>query len=125
MALLHLTHKTWDELLDTLQDILLQDEEKLENNIAWYKKQFESPNPDKQQLEKLYQKIMNDKQRLSYMSETVNRLYTFNFVAIADKLQSAIQREEPKKGGKIHNWIFTIRMKDETLTTYFHPLPNE
>jgi len=119
---LHLTQTSWDELLDTLQDILLQDEEKLENNISWYKKQFEAPNPDKQLLEKLYKRIQWDSHRLSNMSEIVNRLYTFNFVAIAESLQSAIKREEGIKGRKIPNWIFTLRNENDKITTYLQPL---
>lgn len=120
--MIHLSKTSWDELLDTLRDIVLLDKEKLENSISYYKKQFENPNTDKLQLEKLYQRIQWDTQRISYIDELVNRLYTFDFVAIAASLQNAIKCESLTKGSEIENWTFTIRKQNDLLTTYFNPI---
>ncbi|MBY0427276.1 MAG: hypothetical protein K2Q22_16695, partial [Cytophagales bacterium] len=123
-AMLHLTQTNWAELLDSLRDILLQDESKLENNISFYKKLHENPNTDRQQLENLYQKITWEQNRLYHMAEIVNRLYKFDLTSIAEELQTAMQSETQKKNGKIENWSFTIVKEDNELRTYFHPLPN-
>lgn len=125
MQKLHLVNVSWDELLDTILDILFQDENKLGQNIEYYKKIYNSDNPDKVQIEKMYKRLTHEQRRLDYVRELTTRLQIFNVFAITSRLDNALKEESPKKGGKIENWIFTIRLENETLTTYFQPLANE
>lgn len=120
-----ITQTNWAELLDTLKDILLQDETKLENNISFYKKLLANPQTDKQKLENMYQKVTWDQNRLLLLQEVMNRLYMFDIPIIAENLQTAIQTEATKKGGKIEDWLFTIQKENEELRTFFFPLSND
>lgn len=122
---LNSSQTNWAELLDTLKDILLQDETKLENNISFYKKLLENPQADKRKLENMYQKVTWDQNRLLLLQEIMKRLCMFDILNIAENLQTAIQTEATKKGGRIENWSFTIQKENEELRTFFFPLSND
>ncbi|MDX2190788.1 MAG: hypothetical protein SFY32_13075 [Bacteroidota bacterium] len=115
-----LTHLSWEQLLDELSDSLLQDEKRLENNIEYYKKQLNSSNPDKTQLERIYQRIISDSNRNAFTKEVLARLQTFPILAIIQNLNAAIAEEAPKKGGTLHAWSFTIHFENEQVKTYFN-----
>ena len=124
MADLQLTRTNWVELLDSVRDILIQDEARLENNISFYKKLCDNPKADRPQIERAYQKILWDKHRLLYFAEVANRLCKFDLLIIAENLQAAIESEGSKKEGKIENLSFTVRKDKTEISTYFYPLPN-
>jgi hypothetical protein len=118
----HFAHLPWEQLIDNILDILFKDENKLESNTEYYKKMYNSENPDKVQLEKMYQRIQHEQTRLALIRELIARFQTMEIFVIATKLEKAIKTESQTQNKQIENWLFTIRKKDNHFTSYFHPL---
>lgn len=60
---------TWPELLGEVSAILERDTKTLESNVNYYKKLLGDSNSDKEQINRLFEKLQLDRLRLSYFSE--------------------------------------------------------
>jgi hypothetical protein len=66
---------TWPELMQQVASIIgSRDEKSLESNVNYYMKLFNDSNTDKNQLNKLFEKLQLDKLRHAYFSELFVRL---------------------------------------------------
>ncbi|MDX2190989.1 MAG: hypothetical protein SFY32_14105 [Bacteroidota bacterium] len=120
--MLILTHLPWMDLIDHAKDIVLQDDEKLEKNKAYYRKLGLEPNPDKANLEKMYQRLQWESQRLSYFQELLLRLDRVEYLYLIHQLETSMKSESSKKCKNIDNWSFTIVKQNAEIRTFFTPI---
>ncbi|HRG01284.1 MAG TPA: hypothetical protein PKZ75_09220 [Bacteroidia bacterium] len=113
---------TWPELLQQVSAILARDAKTLESNVNYYMKLFSDSNSDKNQLNKLFEKLQLDKLRYAYMSELFIRLDEANYKMMIMSLESCIQQETELQNRKPKDWSATVRFENGEIKLYFMAL---
>lgn len=113
---------TWPELLQQVSAILARDAKTLESNVNYYMKLFGDSNSDKNQLNKLFEKLQLDKLRYAYMSELFIRLDEANYKMMIMSLESCIQQETDLQNRKPKDWSATVRFENGEIKLYFMAL---
>lgn len=113
---------TWPELLQQVSAIIDRDAKTLESNVNYYMKLFNDSNSDKNQLNKLFEKLQLDKLRYAYMSELFIRLDETNYKMMIMSLESCIQQESELQNRKPKDWTATIRFENGQIKLYFMAL---
>lgn len=113
---------TWPELLQQVSAIIDCDAKTLEGNVNYYMKLFNDSNSDKNQLNKLFEKLQLDKLRYAYMSELFIRLDETNYKMMIMSLESCIQQETELQNRKPKDWTATIRFEKGQIKLYFMAL---
>lgn len=113
---------TWPELIQQISAILSRDAKTLEANVNYYKKLLGDSNSDKDQLNKLFEKLQLDKLRYSYMSELFFRLDESNYKFIIMSLESCIEQESEIQNRRPKDWSATVRCIDGQIKVYFMAL---
>jgi len=122
------THKetlhdfTWPELLQQVAVILARDEKTLENNVNYYKKLLGDSKADKEQLNRLFDKLQLDKLRYSYFSELFFRLDEGNYKFMIMHLESCIKQETELQNKTPKDWVATVRFERGEIKVYFMAL---
>lgn len=113
---------TWPELLNEISTILERDTKTLETNVNYYKKLLGDSNSDKEQINRLFEKLQLDRLRLSYFSELFFRLDDVNYKFMIMHLESCIQQETQIQNRTPKDWSATIHYKNGQMQVYFMPL---
>ena len=113
---------TWPELLQQVSAILSRDVKALESNVNYYKKIFSDSNADKNQVNKLFEKLQLDKLRYAYFSELFIRLDESNYKMMIMGLESCIQQETNMQNTAPKDWSATVRFENGQIKVYFMAL---
>ena len=113
---------TWPELLQQVSAILSRDVKALESNVNYYKKIFSDSNADKNQVNKLFEKLQLDKLRYAYFSELFIRLDESNYKMMIMGLESCIQQETNMQNKSPKDWSATVRFENGQIKVYFMAL---
>lgn len=113
---------TWPELLQQVSAIIDRDAKTLESNVNYYMKLFNDSNSDKNQLNKLFEKLQLDKLRYAYMSELFVRLDELNYKIMIMSLESCIQQETELQNRRPKDWTATISYEAGKIKIYFMAL---
>lgn len=113
---------TWPELLQQVSAILSRDVKALESNVNYYKKIFNDSNADKNQVNKLFEKLQLDKLRYAYFSELFIRLDESNYKMMIMGLESCIQQETNMQNKSPKDWSATVRFENGQIKVYFMAL---
>ncbi|MGE0567434.1 MAG: hypothetical protein AB7O73_05755 [Bacteroidia bacterium] len=113
---------TWPELLQEISTILERDSKTLESNVNYYKKLLGDNNSDKDQINRLFEKLQLDRLRLSYFSELFFRLDNTNYKFMIMHLESCIMQETHLQNRTPKDWSATICNIDGQIQVYFMPL---
>lgn len=113
---------TWPELMQQLSAILARDKKALESNVNYYKKIFNDSSTDKEQLNKLFDKLQLDKLRYNYFSELFFRLEEQNHKIMIMKLESCIRQETELQNRAPKDWVATVRYENGEIQVYFMAL---
>lgn len=113
---------TWPELLKEISTILERDTKTLETNVNYYKKLLGDSNSDKEQINRLFEKLQLDRLRLSYFSELFFRLDDVNYKFMIMHLESCIMQETQIQNRTPKDWSATIYFKNGQMQVYFMPL---
>jgi hypothetical protein len=113
---------TWAELMQQVSAILERDQKALESNVNYYKKLFNHSNADKDQLNRLFDKLQLDKLRFNYFSELFFRLEEQNNKFIIMQLESCIRQETEVQNRSPKDWVATVRFDDGQIKVYFMAL---
>lgn len=119
---LTLTHLGWEELLSDINYLMGQEATRLAANKAYYKKLYYSENPNQQQLRKLYDRLNEEQQRFDFFTELLNRLQTFNALALLKSIDACEAREKALNGKLPVNWQLIIRKENDNLSSFYLPL---
>ncbi len=112
----------WPELLCEVSAILERDSKSLESNVNYYKKLLGDNKADKEQINRLFEKLQLDRLRLSYFSELFFRLDEANYKFMIMHLESCIQQETHLQNRAPKDWSATICNIDGSIHVYFMPL---
>ncbi len=113
---------TWTELMQQVASIIARDEKSLESNVNYYMKLFNDNNADKNQLNKLFEKLQLDKLRFAYFSELFVRLEEHNYKMMIMGLESCIQQETHIQNKTPKDWVATVRFENGEIKVYFMAL---
>lgn len=113
---------TWPELMQQVSAILARDQKTLESNVNYYKKLFNDSNADKEQLNRLFDKLQLDKPRYNYFSELFFRLEEQNYKLMIMQLESCIRQETEMQNRTPKDWVATVRFESGHINVYFMPL---
>ncbi|MES2512890.1 MAG: hypothetical protein V4580_02045 [Bacteroidota bacterium] len=113
---------TWTELLQQISAVLERDQKTLESNVNYYKKLFNDSNADKEQLNKLFDKLQLDKLRFNYFSELFVRIEEQNYKLMIMQLESCIKQETEMQNRTPKDWVATVRFENGEIKVYFMPL---
>lgn len=113
---------TWPELMKQVAAILERDQKTLESNVNYYKKLFNDSNADKEQLNRLFDKLQLDKLRFNYFSELFFRLEEQNHKFMIMQLESCIKQETEMQNRTPKDWVATVRFEDGQIKVYFMAL---
>ena len=113
---------TWPELLSEVSAILERDKKTLETNVNYYKKLLGESNSDKDQVNRLFEKLQLDRLRLSYFSELFFRLDDSKYKLMIMHLESCIQQETHIQNRTPKDWSATICNMNGSIQVYFMPL---
>lgn len=113
---------TWPELMKQVSAILERDQKTLESNVNYYKKLFNDSNADKEQLNRLFDKLQLDKLRFNYFSELFFRLEEQNHKFMIMQLESCIRQETEMQNRTPKDWVATVRFEDGQIKVYFMAL---
>ena len=113
---------TWTELLLQMRSILERDAKSLESNVSYYLKLFNDPNSDKNQLNKLFEKLQLDKLRYACISEVFIRLEESNYKMMIMSLESCIKQETELQNKTPKDWVATVRFENGQIKVYFMAL---
>ena len=113
---------TWPELMKQVAAILERDQKTLESNVNYYKKLFNDSNADKEQLNRLFDKLQLDKLRFNYFSELFFRLEEQNHKFMIMQLESCIRQETEMQNRTPKDWVATVRFEDGQIKVYFMAL---
>lgn len=113
---------TWPELMQLVASIISRDEKSLESNVNYYMKLFNDSSTDKNQLNKLFEKLQLDKLRHAYFSELFVRLEEQNYKMMIMSLESCIQQETHIQNKTPKDWSATIRFENGQVKVYFMAL---
>ena len=113
---------TWPELMQQVASIIGRDEKSLESNVNYYMKLFNDNNSDKNQLNKLFEKLQLDKLRYAYFSELFVRLEEQNYKMMIMSIESCIQQETNIQNKTPKDWVATVRFENGQIKVYFMAL---
>lgn len=113
---------TWPELMQQVASIIGRDEKALESNVNYYMKLFNDNNSDKNQLNKLFEKLQLDKLRYAYFSELFVRLEEQNYKMMIMSIESCIRQETNIQNKTPKDWVATVRFEDGQIKVYFMAL---
>lgn len=113
---------TWPELIKQVAAVLERDQKTLESNVNYYKKLFNDSNADKEQLNRLFDKLQLDKLRFNYFSELFFRLEEQNHKFMIMQLESCIRQETEMQNRTPKDWVATVRFEDGLIKVYFMAL---
>ena len=113
---------TWPELMQQVASIIGRDEKSLESNVNYYMKLFNDSNSDKNQLNKLFEKLQLDKLRFAYFSELFVRLEESNYKMMIMSLESCIRQETNLQNKAPKDWTATISFENGQIKVYFMAL---
>jgi hypothetical protein len=113
---------TWPELMKQVSEILARDQKALESNVSYYKKLFNDNNADKDQLNRLFDKLQLDKLRYNYFSELFFRLEEQNYKLMIMQLESCIRQETEMQNRAPKDWVATVRFEARQIKVYFMAL---
>ena len=113
---------TWPELMQQVASIIGRDEKALESNVNYYMKLFNDSNADKNQLNKLVEKLQLDKLRYAYFSELFVRLEEQNYKMMIMSIESCIQQETNLQNKTPKDWTATVRFENGQIKVYFMAL---
>lgn len=117
---LTLTNLRWNELLSHINQVMEKEEKGIIANKNYYMKLFQSEEPNREQLKKMYDQLQNDQLRFDFFEELIHRLHTFNALAIVSALDQCEQSEKEINGkvpGNFH--LFIRKEKEKVLVSYF------
>ncbi len=117
-----LSELTWSELLQQVSAILARDQKTLESNVNYYKKLFNDSKADKEQLNRLFDKLQLDKLRFNYFSELFFRLEEQNHKFMIMQLESCIRQETEMQNRTPKDWVATVRFENGQIKVYFMAL---
>jgi hypothetical protein len=113
---------TWPELMQQVASIIGRDEKSLESNVNYYMKLFNDNNSDKNQLNKLFEKLQLDKLRYAYFSELFVRLEEQNYKMMIMSIESCIRQETNIQNKTPKDWVATVRFENGQIKVYFMAL---
>ncbi len=113
---------TWTELMKQVAAVLERDQKALESNVNYYKKLFNDSNADKDQLNRLFDKLQLDKLRFNYFSELFFRLEEQNYKLMIMQLESCIRQETEMQNRSPKDWVATVRFEAGQIKVYFMAL---
>jgi hypothetical protein len=113
---------TWAELMKQVAEVLARDQKTLESNVSSYKKLFNDSNADKEQLNRLFDKLQLDKLRFNYFSELFFRLEEQNYKLMIMQLESCIRQETEMQNRSPKDWVATVRFENGQIKVYFMAL---
>lgn len=113
---------TWPELMQQVASIIGRDEKSLESNVNYYMKLFNDNNSDKNQLNKLFEKLQLDKLRYAYFSELFVRLEEQNYKMMIMSIESCIRQETNIQNKTPKDWVATVRFENSQIKVYFMAL---
>ncbi len=113
---------TWPELMQQVASIIGRDEKALESNVNYYMKLFNDNNSDKNQLNKLFEKLQLDKLRYAYFSELFVRLEEQNYKMMIMSIESCIRQETNIQNKTPKDWVATVRFENGQIKVYFMAL---
>ena len=113
---------TWPELMQQVASIIGRDNKLLESNVNYYMKLFNDSNSDKNQLNKLFEKLQLDKLRFAYFSELFVRLEVQNYKMMIMSIESCIQQETNLQNKAPKDWTATISFENGQIKVYFMAL---
>lgn len=113
---------TWPELMQQVASIIGRDEKALESNVNYYMKLFNDSNADKNQLNKLFEKLQLDKLRHTYFSELFVRLEEQNYKMMIMSIESCIRQETNIQNKTPKDWVATVRFENGQIKVYFMAL---
>ena len=113
---------TWPELMQQVASIIGRDNKLLESNVNYYMKLFNDNNSDKNQLNKLFEKLQLDKLRYAYFSELFVRLEEQNYKMMIMSLESCIQQETNLQNKTPKDWTATVCFENGQIKVYFMTL---
>lgn len=113
---------TWTELMQQISAVLERDQKTLESNVNYYKKLFNDSNADKEQLNKLFDRLQLDKLRFNYFSELFVRIEEQNYKLMIMQLESCIKQETEIQNRTPKDWVATVRFENGQIKVYFMPL---
>lgn len=113
---------TWPELMQQVASILGRDNKLLESNVNYYMKLFNDSNSDKNQLNKLFEKLQLDKLRFAYFSELFVRLEENNYKMMIMSIESCIRQETNIQNKTPKDWVATVRFENGQIKVYFMAL---
>jgi hypothetical protein len=113
---------TWPELMQQVASIIGRDEKTLESNVNYYMKLFNDNHADKNQLNKLFEKLQLDKLRYAYFSELFVRLEEQNYKMMIMSIESCIQQETNLQNKTPKDWTATISFENGQIKVYFMAL---
>ena len=113
---------TWPELMQQVASIIGRDNKLLESNVNYYMKLFNDNNSDKNQLNKLFEKLQLDKLRYAYFSELFVRLEEQNYKMMIMSLESCIRQETNLQNKTPKDWTATICFENGQIKVYFMAL---
>lgn len=113
---------TWPELMKQVAAVLERDQKTLESNVNYYKKLFNDSNADKEQLNRLFDKLQLDKLRYNYFSELFFRLEEQNYKLMIMQLESCIRQETEMQNRTPKDWVATVRFEEGQIKVYFMAL---
>jgi hypothetical protein len=113
---------TWPELMQQVASIIGRDNKLLESNVNYYMKLFNDSNSDKNQLNKLFEKLQLDKLRFAYFSELFVRLEEQNYKMMIMSIESCIQQETNLQNKAPKDWTATISFENGQIKVYFMAL---
>lgn len=113
---------TWPELMQQVASIIGRDEKALESNVNYYMRLFNDSNADKNQLNKLFEKLQLDKLRHAYFSELFVRLEEQNYKMMIMSIESCLRQETNIQNKTPKDWVATVRFEDGQIKVYFMAL---
>lgn len=113
---------TWTELMKQVAAVLERDQKTLESNVNYYKKLFNDSNADKDQLNRLFDRLQLDKLRYNYFSELFFRLEEQNYRLMIMQLESCIRQETEMQNRTPKDWVATVRFESGQIKVYFMAL---
>lgn len=113
---------TWPELMQQVASIIGRDEKTLESNVNYYMKLFNDNHADKNQLNKLFEKLQLDKLRYAYFSELFVRLEEQNYKMMIMSIESCIRQETNLQNKAPKDWTATISFENGQIKVYFMAL---
>ena len=94
----------------------------IRENIGNYKKLLGDSKSDKEQINRLFERLQLDRLRLSYFSELFFRLDEANYKFMIMHLESCIMQETQLQNRAPKDWSATIYYKNGEMQVYFMAL---